>query len=98
MNPGNTTTDKVFLLSIAEVEKYLPSTKAKRTERLFDVVAGRNVFDPWWLRTVGHLVLYLIFRMGRKNVQHLLLLLALFLTEGIRRIVQRVSAPLCGSV
>lgn len=55
VNPGNTTTDKVFLLGIAEVEKYFPSSEAKMAERLFDVVAGRNTVDPWWLRTIGAL-------------------------------------------
>ena len=53
VDSGNPTTDKVFLLSIAEVEKYLPSAEAKKAERLFDAVAGRNVFVPWWLRTTG---------------------------------------------
>ena len=53
VDAGNATTDKVFLLSIAEVEKYLPSAETKKTGRLFDVVAGRNILDPWWLRTTG---------------------------------------------
>ena len=53
VDAGNATTDRILLLSIAEAEKYLPSAEAKKAGRLFDVVAGRNILDPWWLRTTG---------------------------------------------
>lgn len=50
VDSGNPTTDKVFLLSVLEVEKYFSSAE---TKELFDVVAGSNVSNPWWLRTSG---------------------------------------------
>ena len=53
VDAGNATTDRILLLSIAEAEKYLPSAETKKAGRLFDVVAGRNILDPWWLRTTG---------------------------------------------
>lgn len=53
VDAGNATTNRILLLSIAEAEKYLPSAETKKAGRLFDVVAGRNILDPWWLRTTG---------------------------------------------
>lgn len=50
VDSGNPTTDKVFLLSVLEVKKYFSSAE---TKELFDVVAGSNVSNPWWLRTSG---------------------------------------------
>lgn len=54
-NPGNTTQDRVFLLSIIEVEKYFSSDNArqcKATEHA--IVNGSNNSDGnclWWLRS-----------------------------------------------
>ncbi len=51
-DPGNATTDKVFLLSVYEVEKYLPSDNQRQC-------CGFNSYDlciskcNWWLRTHG---------------------------------------------
>lgn len=50
VDSGNPTMDKVFLLSVLEAEKYFSSAE---TKELFDVVAGSNVSNPWWLRTSG---------------------------------------------
>jgi hypothetical protein len=50
-DPGNDTQDKIFVLSIKEVEKYLPS----RNDRL--VIPAKEFNYPgyvsWWLRTVN---------------------------------------------
>lgn len=45
---GNDTNDKIFLLSLNEVEKYLPDEKARITSLLGEEHAGW-----WWLRTPG---------------------------------------------
>lgn len=50
VDSGNPTMDKVFLLSVLEAEKYFSSAE---TKELFDIVAGSNVSNPWWLRTSG---------------------------------------------
>ncbi len=59
-NPGNATQDKVFLLSITEVNKYFSSDSARRckatayADALGAYVAG-NGNCWWWLRSPGHL-------------------------------------------
>ena len=51
MDSGNATTDKVFLLSAVEVEKYFPSEE----ERKIAVNnKGKHYLKPWWLRTSGY--------------------------------------------
>ena len=57
-NPGNTTQDQVFLLSIAEVNKYFNSDSARRCEPTDYVVANGARESAisncwWWLRSPG---------------------------------------------
>ncbi len=53
---GNSTTDKVFLLSITEVDKYLGTSKAARQCQETKYANAQNIFHVsgyWWLRTPG---------------------------------------------
>ena len=58
-NPGNATTDKVFLLSINEAEKYFSSDNARACKPTkYAVANGANVNSDngnywWWLRSPG---------------------------------------------
>ncbi len=58
-SPGNNTTDKVFLLSIAEVNRYFTSDKARQCQGTAYCFArgaykeGRNGLCWWWLRSPG---------------------------------------------
>ena len=56
-SPGNTTTDKVFLLSITEAEKYFTSDSARQCqETTYCNVRGGNktrASRHWWLRSPG---------------------------------------------
>lgn len=57
-NPGNSTKDKICLLSTAEVKKYFTSNKARRCEPTeYTVSQGVNANNDnycwWWLRTPG---------------------------------------------
>ena len=57
-NPGNATQDKAFLLSIAEVEKYFNSDRARQCKPTAHTVAnGAYVYSNgnchWWLRSPG---------------------------------------------
>ena len=49
--PGRNTTDKVFLLSITEVNKYFTSDSARQCQRAQKAYGNFN----WWLRTPGYL-------------------------------------------
>ena len=53
--PGNDTTDKVFLLSITEAEKYFSSNKARNCGRTkyADAQLGAGDTCWWWLRSPG---------------------------------------------
>ena len=59
LNPGNTTQDKVFLLSMIEAEKYFSSDssrqcKATKYAEVSGVtLEGANNYCNWWLRTTG---------------------------------------------
>ena len=59
-NPGNATTDKVFLLSITEAEKYFSSDSARQCKPTKHAVANGayvtidNGFCWWWLRSSGY--------------------------------------------
>ncbi len=65
-NPGNATTDKVFLLSINEVEKYFNSDEARKcAPTAYAKAQGAYTSDSyktasgaatcwWWLRSPGH--------------------------------------------
>ena len=58
-NPGNATTDKVFLLSITEAEKYFSSDSARQCKPTeYAVANGAYVYSDngncwWWLRSPG---------------------------------------------
>lgn len=65
--PGNTTTDKVFLLSITEAEKYFSTDEERKcvstkfakaqgayTSNYYTEGAGDAATCWWWLRTPGH--------------------------------------------
>ncbi len=58
-NPGNATTDKVFLLSITEVEKYFTSDSARQCKPTKYAVANGAYVNSyngncwWWLRSPG---------------------------------------------
>ncbi|MBQ3072558.1 MAG: TIR domain-containing protein [Oscillospiraceae bacterium] len=58
-DPGNATQDRVFLLSIAEANKYFSSSSARRCKPSAYVVALEtygyieNEPCPWWLRSPG---------------------------------------------
>lgn len=64
-DPGNTTTDKVFLLSITEAEKYFPTdeerkcvpteyAKANGTHTDSSHTKGGATTCRWWLRSPGN--------------------------------------------
>ncbi len=61
IDAGNTTTDKVFLLSIDEAKKYLPTWDERKCEatayidKKYDQfsIFMRDGFCDWWLRTPG---------------------------------------------
>ena len=58
-NPGNATTDKVFLLSITEAEKYFSSDNARQCKPIKYAVANGAYVNSnngncwWWLRSPG---------------------------------------------
>ena len=59
-DPGNITTDKVFILSISEAEKYFSSDGERRCKPTrYAIANGAQVFGEfddtcwWWLRTPG---------------------------------------------
>ncbi|MDO4454719.1 MAG: DUF6273 domain-containing protein [Eubacteriales bacterium] len=58
-NPGNDTRDKVFLLSVAETNKYFSSDSTKQCEPTkYAVAQGVHVDNSignacWWLRSIG---------------------------------------------
>ena len=58
-NPGNATTDKVFLLSINEVEKYFSSDEDRKCVPTEYAIAQGAAWTPdsytccWWLRSPG---------------------------------------------
>lgn len=58
-NPGNATTDKVFLLSISKVKKYFNSNEAtKCAPTAYAIAQGAGMNDDystciWWLRSPG---------------------------------------------
>ena len=52
VDSGNATTDKVFLLSVAEVEKYFISDEARIADS-HSAVSNEYYSDRWWLRTSG---------------------------------------------
>ncbi len=59
-DPGNATTDKVFLLGIDEADKYFSSDSARQCEpTAFAVANGAKESDSgncwWWLRSPGYL-------------------------------------------
>lgn len=59
-NPGNTTQDQVFLLSITEANKYFSSDSARQCKPTEYAVAGGAYVDSnngncwWWLRSPGN--------------------------------------------
>ena len=58
-NPGNATTDKAFLLSITEAEKYFSSDSARQCKSTdYAVANGAWESDSgncrWWLRSPGN--------------------------------------------
>ena len=57
-NPGNSTQDKVFLLSIAEVNKYFGSDSERQCQptsyAIFNGAYVSNSIGHWWLRTPGY--------------------------------------------
>lgn len=59
-NPGNTTQDQVFLLSITEANKYLSSYSARHcTPTEYAVAGGAYVYSTngncgWWVRSPGY--------------------------------------------
>lgn len=56
VDPGNATQDKLFLLSIPEVNKYFPSDEEKKCNPTeYAKLAGGLLSDAdeWWLRTPG---------------------------------------------
>ena len=58
-NPGNATTDKAFLLSITEAEKYFSSDSARQCKPTdYAVANGAWESDSgncwWWLRSPGY--------------------------------------------
>lgn len=52
VDSGNATMDKVFLLSVAEVEKYFISDESRIAD-LHSAVSNEYYSDRWWLRTSG---------------------------------------------
>lgn len=69
-NPGKTTQDKVFLLSINEVEKYLSWSSSERAGKPTDYAVANGVSIStggnfsWWLRSPGFIQTY------AANVEH----------------------------
>ena len=69
-NPGNATTDKVFLLSITEAEKYFGSNEARKcAPTAYAIAQGTYTSDDyetadgdptvwWWLRSPGYIRSY----------------------------------------
>ncbi len=55
-SPGNNTTDKVFLLSITEVNKYFSSDSARQCQGTAYYAQGADGSGKccWWLRSPGH--------------------------------------------
>ncbi|QOS39382.1 toll/interleukin-1 receptor domain-containing protein [Treponema rectale] len=58
-SPGNNTTDKVFLLSITEANKYFSSESARRCQGthysyVYGADIGVNGARRWWLRSPGY--------------------------------------------
>lgn len=58
-DPGNATTDKVFLLSITEAEKYFSSVSARQCKPTkYAIANGASVYNDdncwWWLRSPGN--------------------------------------------
>lgn len=58
-SPGNSTTDKVFLLSYTEANKYFSSDSARKCQATSwcyaqGVYKSDNGNCPWWLRTPGY--------------------------------------------
>lgn len=74
--PGNSTTDRLFALSIAEVERYLP-TDSERQCRGTDycyaqgALEAENGFCWWWLRTPGSRPSYVVFVRDSGAVRHI---------------------------
>ncbi len=67
--PGNNTIDKVFLLSVAEANKYFSSDESRKCEPTdYTIERGALISDTqktdekatcwWWLRTPGHFSFY----------------------------------------
>lgn len=56
VDSGNATQDKLFLLSIPEVNKYLPSDDERRY--LLNGFVSSGYGKEWWLRTPGQIVKY----------------------------------------
>lgn len=61
-NPGNDTQDKVFLLSISEVNKYFSSDSVRQCNPT-DYAVANGTFEEgsgcrWWLRSSGHIQAY----------------------------------------
>ncbi len=60
VDPSNGTIDKVFLLSIVEVEQYLPEEEDRRCEPTpYALENGAGIYQEtntcwWWLRSPGH--------------------------------------------
>lgn len=60
INPGNDTRDKVFLLSIDEVEKYFPTDESRQCKPTEYAIENNTYVDDkdncwWWLRSPGYL-------------------------------------------
>lgn len=66
-DPGNATTDKIFLLSVKEAEKYFSSDSARQCKPTeYAIANGTYVNDNngdcwWWLRSPGHNQYYAAF-------------------------------------
>lgn len=55
-NQGNTTEDKIFLLSVTEAKKYFDSNYTRQCEPTDYLVAkwyGSSDYCSWWLRSLG---------------------------------------------
>lgn len=53
--PGEATADKIFLLSIAEVEKYFNSKDARVAQYTTGSIEEKSENAIWWLRTAGEI-------------------------------------------
>lgn len=51
--PGNGTADKIFVLSIDEVNKYFSSDSARQCKLTASALTGEKEYCVWWLRTPG---------------------------------------------